>query len=101
MKKITQKELNDALTLHKMWKMKFREGKQLILNDYDLCGLDFSFRDLQKVDMSGSKAYGANFMGCLFPHEKFMPEMYVSDSWGYDFHGTDARADKIFKRATA
>lgn len=58
-KKITQRELNEILELHKMW-LDRKDGKRADLTGVDLCGLNLHDANLKYADLHGANLSKAN-----------------------------------------
>lgn len=58
-KKITQRELNEILELHKMW-LDRKDGKRADLTGVDLCGLNLHDVNLEYADLHGANLSKAN-----------------------------------------
>ena len=61
LKKITQKELNKIISLHKSW-INFEGGKRANLSNYDLRGLSFKSVYLNTINFKNSDLRGTNFI---------------------------------------
>lgn len=82
--KITQDELDQILDDHKLWlKTMGQCGKCAVLSNYDLRGMDLSYRDLDSIDFSGSCLRQTDFRGsclvfCTFDYAD-MTDMIIED----------------------
>lgn len=100
--KLTQKESNEALQLHKLWLDGDLDGVRADFSGKDLSGLSFAYASLKRAicvgtnftgaDFRGANFSGANCMDAKFPDADFTDAICMDANFsGADFH--DATGD--------
>ena len=71
MNKITKKELDRKIELHKKWLENNPDGEQLVLTNYDLNCSNLRGCDLRGSNLSGSDLRDSDLRGCDFDYSCF------------------------------